>query len=358
MEYETKRERVRRFLADNGLAGVVIRKVSNFAWLTAGGSNFVALHTDVGASSLLLTREGAYLLANNIETPRLADEEVGRLGLEQVVMPWYEDDRLGEEAKRIAGGPLGSDVPLDGCRTVSLDHLHYPLVPEEIERYRLLGEEAGKVVSSVCRQIVPGWSEFEVAAEASRLFWQRGIQPVVLLVAADERIGRYRHPLATARRVKKTLLVVVCCRRAGLIVSLSRLVSFGAVSDDLARRHRAVCEVDAAFISGTKVGRKLSDVFADGIEAYGRTGFPDEWRLHHQGGPTGYATRYSRATMRSAEVVSPGQAYAWNPSITGTKSEDTVVVTDTGTQVISADQSWPMVEGLPVARPDILVREG
>jgi len=100
----------------------------------------------------------------------------------------------------------------------------------------------------------------------------------------------------------------------------------------------------------------VADVFKDGVSAYARTGFADEWKLHHQGGPTGYATRYSRATFSSAGHVSAGQAYAWNPSITGTKSEDTILVLESGPEVISGDPSWPMVEGLPVPRPDILVR--
>jgi hypothetical protein len=54
------------------------------------------------------------------------------------------------------------------------------------------------------------------------------------------------------------------------------------------------------------------------------------------------------------------QPFAWNPSITGTKSEDTILATSQGPQVITAAQDWPMVsvEGEDGAwqRPDILVR--
>jgi len=54
-------------------------------------------------------------------------------------------------------------------------------------------------------------------------------------------------------------------------------------------------------------------------------GFADEWKLHHQGGPAGYEPREFVATPITDNVISAGQVFAWNPSITGgVKSEDTV----------------------------------
>jgi antitoxin VapB len=52
------------------------------------------------------------------------------------------------------------------------------------------------------------------------------------------------------------------------------------------------------------------------------------------------------------------QAYAWNPSITGTKSEDTMLVGDDGNEVITAMPGWPTIElkldGKTIQRPAIL----
>jgi antitoxin VapB len=50
-----------------------------------------------------------------------------------------------------------------------------------------------------------------------------------------------------------------------------------------------------------------------------------------------------------------GQVYAWNPSITGYKSEDTMLVGEKRNEVLTAIPGWPekVVDG--IARPSILV---
>ena len=77
-----------------------------------------------------------------------------------------------------------------------------------------------------------------------------------------------------------------------------------------------------------------------------RAAFPnaEDIALHHQGGSTGYAGRDARVTDQTPGVVQPDQAFAWNPSITGTKVEDTVVAGDGGVEVLTADPQWPVDE--------------
>jgi hypothetical protein len=52
-------------------------------------------------------------------------------------------------------------------------------------------------------------------------------------------------------------------------------------------------------------------------------GSADEWRRHHQGGPTGYEPRDYLATAGSTAFVEERQAFAWNPSVPQLKCEDT-----------------------------------
>jgi Xaa-Pro aminopeptidase len=153
-------------------------------------------------------------------------------------------------------------------------------------------------------------------------------------------------------------MLVLCGRRWGLVCSLTRFVHFGRLPDDLRRKAEAAAQVDATLIAATRLSRLLGEIFRRGMAAYAETGFPDEWRLHHQGGPAGYEPREYVATPHSTDVVSVGQVYAWNPSITGTKSEDTILVGEAGNEVLTAIENWPTllvtVEGQTFARPAIL----
>jgi antitoxin VapB len=58
--------------------------------------------------------------------------------------------------------------------------------------------------------------------------------------------------------------------------------------------------------------------------------------------------------------VSEGQAYAWNPSITGVKIEDTILVGLTANEVLTEMPDWPAIEaevdGRRYRRPAILER--
>ena len=134
--------------------------------------------------------------------------------------------------------------------------------------------------------------------------------------------------------------------------------SFGPLPTDLHRKAEAVAQIDAAMIAATRPGQTLGDVFAVAVETYWATGYGDEWRLHHQGGPAGYEPRESVVTPGSTDPVLAGQAYAWNPSITGTKSEDTILVGEHGNEVLTSIPGWPMLElsadGLILPRPAVL----
>ena len=83
------------------------------------------------------------------------------------------------------------------------------------------------------------------------------------------------------------------------------------------------------------IGRTLPDVFDDIQGFYADAGFPDEWRLHHQGGLTGYASRELIATPATQHRIATDQAFAWNPSITGAKAEETFVLTQSGPLVVT-----------------------
>jgi Xaa-Pro aminopeptidase len=303
------------------------------------------------------------VVTTNIEGRRLAAEELPPGSFEIAEYPWQSPDQLDVVVEGIAGpGGLGGDLP--GSNRIPLDEkfaeLRRVLLPPEIERYRDLAQDAALAVESVCRAVALRDSELQVAARVAALCYEKKMLPAVNLVAADERVGRYRHPVPTANRVDSTMLVALTAQRGGLHISLTRTLCFGEPEPDQVFRHAACARVDARMILASRPGATLGEIVAGGVDQYAAEGFPDEWRHHHQGGLTGYSGREIFATPTTDYTLQANQALAWNPSITGAKSEDTILVTDNGAEILTSTGHWPTlevdVEGQTVLRPGLLIR--
>ena len=358
-ECDRKQTRIKTFLQAHDLDALLLRQVGNFAWATCGAASYVNTATSIGEASLLITANGRYLISNNIEAPRLEEEEgLKEQGWEFRTHPWWDQqDIVGQIT---SGLKLGADVPHPAAIDVSaqLARFRSQLSPEERQRFRALGHICAEAMNDTIRVLRPGVTEYEIAAKLAFETQIRGTQPIVNLIATDERIFHYRHPLPTAKEMERYAMLVLCGRKDGLIASITRLVHFGKLPDELRRKAEAVARIDATFIANTRPGAVLGDIFAQAQAAYSETGFAGEWRLHHQGGPASYDARDWVATPESTEIVAAGQAYAWNPSIAGTKSEDTILVGAESNEVITAIDGWPTltieVAGQSIVRSAVL----
>ena len=371
-ETALKLARVRAYLKQQKLDGIVLGSRANWAWLSGGGDGHIVSQTDEAFGALAVTARGAYLVANNIEMVRFVKEEPVA-AFTPKVFPWTTP--LSAAVAKLAGGPAklkiwAGDLPMTGLQALPGDFnqtCRAELLEPEIRRFKALGRDCSLVMETVCHALQPGDSEHHAESEMARHLLARGIQPHVLLVAFDERITSYRHPAPTSKHLKRHAMLIICGQRNGMITSLTRFVHFGKLPKDLSLRHEAVCRVEAAYWEATVPGATYGNVLAKGIAQYKKEGFAKEWELHHQGGPTGYSGRDFVATPGEKRVVVANQAVAWNPSITGAKSEDTFVLegdAKTGFErvvVTEASADWPMVtvttpSGVTLARPAVLVR--
>lgn len=363
-----KTERLLKMLSAEKLGGVIINSQHNFSWLTAGSTNGIDTSRETGAGALLVRNDGKrFVLANRIEMPRLLAEEISEEDFEPIEFGWEEEKSsptfLVDRALALLKDnvAIGSDIPSGAsAKTVEglINQCRYRLTDSEIERYRLLGRDAGEAIGNVVRGLEPRETEKNVARRASDALAARGIRAVVTLVAADERLKKFRHPVPTENKWEKVLMVVVCARRSGLIVALSRIVCVGAIPDDLQERTLATARVNTQLFSATRPKVTGAELYKLAAHAYAQEGFEGEEQLHHQGGACGYRGRDWVAHPSCIETVQENQAFAWNPSITGTKVEETCIAFADGVETITSTPNWPQinlkVNGRDFFAPDIL----
>ncbi len=335
MSREVRRQRLRETMNRLGLRAVLLGLPANFAWYTGGADNRVDHSDPLGVATLLATPEAEYVVTDNIEAPRMGEEETPNF--EVVEHPWYEEAApLYQELSGSAS--LGADFPLECAWNVSeeIAPLRYVLDAEAIETYRRAGSQTSAAMEEAAASLSPGMTEYEAAANLLAACRRRGLITPVVLVAADERIASYRHPIPRGTPIRHRAMLVVCAELGGLYVSLTRIVHFEEPDGDFERRQGACEEILRRMREeATRPGRTLADAFEDCKRFYIETGFPDEWRLHHQGGMAGYAAREIIAGPETLQEIQAGQAFAWNPSITGAKAEETFVLTNDGPEVIS-----------------------
>jgi hypothetical protein len=155
-------------------------------------------------------------------------------------------------------------------------------------------------------------------------------------------------------------MLCVNARKWGLIISLTRFVQFGKIPEELRKKYNANVYIDCVFMANTIPGKPVIEAFKKGIEAYKEMGYPEEYQLHHQGGAIGYVGRDYRVNFETNEIVQENQGFAWNPSLTGSKSEDTILATSNGPVILSKPVIFPTLEikggEYIFIRPDILVK--
>ena len=359
-ELTTKLTSLRLLLDRHPAEAILLRRVSSFACATGGAASYVNTATTEGAASLVITRNKRYIATNNIEAPRLQEEEkLAEKGWEFVISPWATPLKGLNEL--LAGVTFLSDLPFGNGKDISteISRLRAHLSPEEGLRLRELGKLCADSVTAAAHAVQPGMTEYEIAALLGEEAQRRGIQPIVNLVATDER--RYRHPLPSAKGLEKYALLVLCGRQRGLVCSVSRMIHFGKVPVELERRIHAAVQVNAAFIAHSRPGMTLGALLEIGQAAYAEAGYPFEWQHHHQGGVVGYEPREYVATPGGTDKLASGQALAWNPTVAGAKMEDTILLGEDGNIILTPTPDWPLEQvelpGLPpVSCPLALVR--
>lgn len=363
-EAAEKLERVRAYIAESDRSGVLLTRQFLISWITAGMEDTVLRGADPAFLSALVTPAGAYLVTTNIEARRLEGEEhPGEVGFEIVETPWYE----GHFHKGLDGLVDTSKLANDGSgpgedRSDELQELRMRLTAGERSRMRELGADSCRALEDSVRTLRAGMTGREMAAELSSRLEVDGILPFAIFAGGDKRRTSFRHPNVSAAPFKRDALVVIVAVRGGLNVAATRTATIGEPDADLAERHVISAEAEAAAIAASRPGNTYGQALQAQLDVYEQHGYTDEWRNHTQGGPIGYGARefgpgpLSHPDRFTEWPVEVGHAVAWNPTVQGSKAEDTFLVGENENEMITNSSTWPMIE---VAAPDgTLTRPG
>jgi Xaa-Pro dipeptidase len=365
---------VRELAGAHGVAGVVLTRPGAVAWASGGMNPPVDRTAATDVVWLCVGPDRAIIVTTEIEAPRiLAEMDPAAYGIDVVGVPWWDGGAAVTASKRALGAAAGStrgahglgsdghpgfEVDLTGAITAA----RLALCPAERDELQALGCDAAEAVQDALRAWTPGESDRQIQGRIAGIIEAKGADCPVLLVGADERLGRFRHPLAIGAPAHRVVMAVLVARRSGMHVALTRYATAGALdpqlADGLSRTRRIHRKVLAACVPGATYGSVL-DVLD---KAYVDEGHPGAWQQHYQGGPIGYAQReFEIAPVQHDSPwwnhpVASGTAVAWNPSLPGgSKDEDTYLVgPDGATQAVTVAIDWPTADDQSPERPGVL----
>ena len=326
-DIEAKTAHLASLLAEISCDGLLLFEPDNFAWLTGGGVTR-GLPDGAAAPVLFCNGEHRWVIASNVDSPRLFDEEIDGLGFQLKEWPWHwgRDQLLADIRlnRRIA-----CDVPAPDTHFVGeqIAGLRRRLSPYEQACLRVLGQIVAHALEATCRNINPGDSEREIAGQLSHRLLHRGALPVHLGVAVDDRSRVYRRHGFTSTPVKQFAVVTATARKYGLIATASRTVAFGQESADLRQGHNAVCRVTASYLASTWPDAVPREILVAGRRIYLLSGFEHEWMLSPQGHLTGRSVVEMALTPQTEDLFQPGWAVTWSASAGPALSCDTFVIT-------------------------------
>lgn len=343
-ERAIKRTRVLGILAAAGRDSVLLTSHTAISWYLDGSRVGISLAGDPVAA-VLVTPDGDHLVTFNNETARLAAEEIPA-GVAIHEVPWH-----GSLTDVAAWFGAGVAPAAESELAVELRLARRSLLPGELGRYERLCRDTAGVLTDVLSLATPHTTERDIAAAMAGRLVAAGADPLVLLVNGASRAD-FRHPLPTDAALGRRAMAVICARRDGMIANVTRWVRFDAGAASELDAEARIAAVEADIFAATVPGASIAGVLAEIRSAYDRHGFgPDQWRLHHQGGPAGYAGRDPRATDSVTDTVALNQPFTWNPSGPGVKIEDTVLLSADGIRPLSTDPRWPSIPVKGILRP-------
>ena len=359
-DIDAKMAKAAELLQEVGCEGLLLLDPANFGWLTSGAMSR-GLGDVASEPAAYCNGEHRWIIASNVDSQRLFDEEADGLGFQLKEWPWHwgRDQFLADLCQN---RKVACDRPVNGVVNVAepMRRLRRRLTAYEQACQLALGQTVAHALEATCRTLSQGETEREIAGHLSHRLIHRGILPLHIGVAVDGRSHLYRRFGFTSTTLEQYAVLTVTARKYGMYVTASRSVCFGELPPEFRQDHNAVCRVSASYLASTWPDAMPREILLAGRRIYLISGFEHEWQLSPQGHLTGRCPVEMALTPQTEELFQPGWSITWNASAGAALSGDTFLITEEGPKIVTPTEVWPLkrirIQGAEFVRPDVLQR--
>ncbi|MGL4676993.1 MAG: M24 family metallopeptidase [Brevinema sp.] len=352
MSIEYTCTKIREYLTQNQYDGMLLGRRSSFAWFS-GGESSMNFYTDMGLGFIWVTKDNAFVFCGNNEHDRIS-HEIFKDKFPVQSFSWIEGPAPNLQ-NLIANKKVVSDFGLVNTTEDfgNIKKLRYQLSPDQIKIATELSKRSSELLEKSLKNLKVGMSELSIQAEIRYTFEKEGISLPVLLIAGDENLNSYRHPLATTTIIQERIMAVICAQYKGVMIAASRIRYFREENSQEKLYNQRVAKINAEMIATSILGIHSSSLWESLLQSYKNHKVEDEYLNHHQGGAIGFESREWILRPNLDETLLENQLIAWNPTLRGTKSEETVIINGDNPKVLTISGDFPILthKGITVTLP-------
>lgn len=319
--------------------GMLLTCPENFAWFTAGGDSRLGKPSHPLAY-LFITSQGRVILTTDAVAPQLFDQEIAGLGFQLKERLWTEGlDQLADEICR--GRSVMSDSGWGRTRNLGeeIDVLRQDLSPYALNQQQQISQSLAAVVEHRARQLKPGQTEREIAAQLSADLLQARMVPVQIQVYGNDDHFHYPHWMADDSPVTSSCTISVVASQAGLHAAATRSVCWETARESTAVS--AVAELLGRMARTFEVGKSSQEVFQECVTLLKQGDVGTNWNLAEFALQLGY--RAPEQVLNGQEEQSIPDLSVWRLllRLPALLLETTIRVQSDGPVKVLGTTDWP-----------------